>query len=76
MKLLKYGLPLLVVAIIAIVLISPGKQKNSSVVQTNESESKATDIAFGQTIDIEIQGQNHVRPGTTDYTAHNSNPPT
>lgn len=189
MKLLKYGLPLLVVAIIAIALISPGKQKNSSIVQTNESqdieasdiskispqefdrllssgeytvidirtpeeiaegkitndaleinfydenfkqqirelnpddkylvycrsgnrsgqsleifkelgfenvkeldsgivawesyqssrnesESNAVDIAFGQTIDIEIQGQNHVRPGTTDYTAHNSNPPT
>ena len=46
MKLLKYGLPLLVVAIIAIVLISPEKQKNSSVVQTNESQNiEASDMS-------------------------------
>lgn len=33
-------------------------------------------LVFGETLDIDIQGQNHVAIGTTDYMPHNSNPPT
>lgn len=42
----------------------------------SQPKNVAEDIIFGEILDIEIQGQNHVAMGVTNYTPHNSNPPT